>query len=79
MVRSLKNVLYHIVTPDQKFNDERFFNLFLDVESIMNCRPRTYLSLDSAESKVLTPYHFLLDTSLGRKPIFPFDDTDMYV
>ena len=79
MVRSIKNVLYHIVTPDQKFNDHRLHNLFLEVESIINCRPLTYLSLDSAESEALTPNHFLLGTSSGRKPDEEFDDTYTYV
>lgn len=79
MVRSIKNVLYQIITPDQKMNDERLHNLFLEVESIINSRPLTYLSLESAEQEALTPNHFLLGSSSGSKPPGEFNDNDKYL
>ena len=77
MVRSIKTVLYQIISPDHKLNDERLHNLFLEVESIINSRPLTYLSLDSAEQEALTPNHFLLGSSSGAKPPGMFDVKNM--
>lgn len=79
MVRSVKTVLYQIITPDHKLNEERLHNLFLEVENIINTRPLTYLSLESADQEALTPNHFLLGASSGDKPPGRFDESDMYL
>ncbi|XP_036346374.1 uncharacterized protein LOC118755652 [Rhagoletis pomonella] len=68
LIRSVKNVMYHIVTPDTKLTDEKLHNLLLEVESIVNGRPLTYLSLDAADQEALTPNHFFLGSSYGSKP-----------
>ncbi|XP_036345077.1 uncharacterized protein LOC118754303 [Rhagoletis pomonella] len=79
LIRSVKNVMYHIVTPDTKLTDEKLHNLLLEVESIVNGRPLTYLSLDAADQEALTPNHFLLGSSSGSKPPSKFCSTDKYV
>ncbi|XP_036322336.1 uncharacterized protein LOC118736350 [Rhagoletis pomonella] len=79
LVRSIKAVLYQIITPETKLTDEKLHNLFLEVEQIVNSRPLTYLSLDTAEQEALTPNHFLLCSSTGLKPVGRFEATDQYV
>lgn len=79
MVRSIKTVLYRIITPDQKLNHEKLHNVFLEVENIINSRPLTYLSLETANQEALTPNHFLLGTSSGDKPPGAFEDGGQYL
>jgi len=78
LVRSIKAVLYQIVTPDTKLTDEKLTNLFCEVESIINSRPLTYLSLDTATEEALTPNHFLLGSSSGAKPYGEFCERDTF-
>lgn len=79
MIRSAKNVLYKIVTPTTHLNDEKLLNLLIEVESILNSRPLTYVSLDTTDQEALTPNHFLLGSSDGNKPPGKFDISDQYV
>ncbi|XP_062557339.1 uncharacterized protein LOC134222212 [Armigeres subalbatus] len=51
-----------------KLSDEELQMLVVEIESIVNSRPLTYLPLDSEESEALTPNHFLLGNSSGAKP-----------
>ncbi|XP_017465625.1 PREDICTED: uncharacterized protein LOC108358682 [Rhagoletis zephyria] len=79
MIRTFKDVLYQVLTPETKLSDEKLYNLFVEVESIMNSRPLTYLSLETAEQEALTPNHFLLGSSSGLKPPGLFSSSDQYV
>ncbi|XP_055918427.1 uncharacterized protein LOC129950519 [Eupeodes corollae] len=79
MVRSIKTTLYQIISPDTKMTDEKLNNLLVEVESIVNSRPLTYLSLDTAEQEAHTPNHFLLGSTSGNKPPGVFEETDRYV
>ncbi|XP_036329731.1 uncharacterized protein LOC118741863 [Rhagoletis pomonella] len=79
MIRTFKDVLYRIVTPETKLNDEKLYNLFVEIESIINSRPLTYLSLETAEQEALTPNHFLLGSSSGHKPLGQFSSVDQFV
>ncbi|XP_037927649.1 uncharacterized protein LOC119662163 [Teleopsis dalmanni] len=79
MVRSIKTVLGAIISPQAKINDEKMHNLFCEVESIINSRPLTYLSIETASEEALTPNHFLLGSSSGNKPPGKFDTNDEHV
>lgn len=75
MVRSIKSAMEEAYNSDRKLDDEGLEMLAIEAESIVNSRPLTYLSLDAAESKVLTPKHFLLCSSNGvRQPTLPNND-----
>lgn len=78
MVRSIKTVMYQIVTPTTRLTDEKLHNLFLEVEQIVNSRPLTYLALDTADQEALTPNHFLLGSSSGLKPVGDFEIADKF-
>ncbi|XP_055585280.1 uncharacterized protein LOC129738120 [Uranotaenia lowii] len=52
---------------DEKFDDEGLMTLVIEVESMVNARPLTYLPIDSEETEALTPNHFLLLSSSGAK------------
>ncbi|XP_075158026.1 uncharacterized protein LOC142231296 [Haematobia irritans] len=68
MVRSVKNALYTIY-PSQKFNDETLKSAMCEIESIVNSRPLTFVSIDSEDDEAITPNHLLLGSSDGYKPI----------
>ncbi|XP_055584735.1 uncharacterized protein LOC129737599 [Uranotaenia lowii] len=63
MVRSIKVAISDAY--NENLDDERLLTLLIEAESIVNCRPLTYLPLDSAEQEALTPNHLLLGNSTG--------------
>ncbi|XP_062541856.1 uncharacterized protein LOC134209850 [Armigeres subalbatus] len=67
MVRSVKTGMKAITESTRHPNDETLQTVLLEVESVVNTRPLTYIPLDSAEHEALTPNHFLLYGSNGIK------------
>lgn len=66
LVRSIKvamNGIQHLRAP----TEEVFQTLCTEAESMMNCRPLTYVPLDTSDQEALTPNHFLLLSSSGIK------------
>ena len=70
MVQSVKKCLDQSMTARYP-TDEALKNLFV------NSRPLTYVPLDSPEDDVLTPNHFLIGSSSGRKPAGDFGVSDL--
>ncbi|XP_062548041.1 uncharacterized protein LOC134213248 [Armigeres subalbatus] len=75
LVRSVKVALTAIQDGGQKLDDEALLTFLAEAEGIVNCRPLTYLPLDSIEQEALTPNHFLLGSSSGvRLPVVQTTD-----
>ncbi|XP_062703145.1 uncharacterized protein LOC115264088 [Aedes albopictus] len=75
LVRSIKVALATLQDGSQKLDDESLLTFLAEAEGIVNCRPLTYLPLDSIEQEALTPNHFLLGSSSGvRLPIVQTDN-----
>ncbi|XP_058451241.1 uncharacterized protein LOC131430355 [Malaya genurostris] len=66
MVRSIKSAMIGIESS-RRLNDEAFLTLLAEAEGIVNCRPLTYIPLETPEQEALTPNHFLLGSSSGIK------------
>ncbi len=73
LVRSVKTTLHQIM-PRRSPTDQLLQSMLLEVESIVNSRPLTYVPLENANDEALTPNHFLLGASSGSKPLGVFDD-----
>lgn len=64
MVRSVKSALASM--PQSRVpNDETLHAVLSEAQAIVNSRPLTFVSLDSADDEALTPNHFLLGSSSG--------------
>ncbi|KAM8701945.1 hypothetical protein ACLKA7_000710 [Drosophila subpalustris] len=68
LVRSTKTVLKSIC-PTYSFNDESLRSALMEAEYIINSRPLTFVSLESADDIALTPNHLLLGSADGYKPV----------
>lgn len=68
LVRSVKAAIGDAYT-EGKLNYDEFETMLTEAESIVNSHPLTYLPLDAAESEALTPNHFLLGNSGGRRTL----------
>ncbi|XP_055613926.1 uncharacterized protein LOC129760310 [Uranotaenia lowii] len=66
LVQSVKRAMNYAYS-DEKLDDEGLMTLVIEVESMVNARPLTYLPIDSEETEALTPNHFLLLSSSGAK------------
>lgn len=67
LVRSIKVTLAEI-QPTRTPTEELLRTMMLEVENIVNSRPLTYVPLDSDLEEAITPNHFLLGSSNGKKP-----------
>ena len=76
MVQSVKKCLDASMTSRYP-TDEVLKCLFAEAENIVNSRPLTYVPLDSPDDDILTPNHFLIGSSSGRKPAGDFGDSDL--
>ncbi|XP_055585157.1 uncharacterized protein LOC129738006 [Uranotaenia lowii] len=66
LVRSIKQAMLNLPL-DSTLDDEGLHTLSVEAESMVNSRPLTYLPLYSEESEAITPNHFLLRNSNGKK------------
>lgn len=72
-VRSIKKCL-ETKMPTRRPDDENLHCFLLEVESIINSRPLSYLPVRPEEPEALTPNHFLVGSSSGAKPFCEFYD-----
>ncbi|XP_070067048.1 uncharacterized protein [Drosophila virilis] len=66
MVRSTKSILSGIL-PHSGLREEVLRVALADLESMLNSRPLTNVSLKTSESEALTPNHFLIGHSSGLR------------
>ncbi|XP_058817679.1 uncharacterized protein LOC131680988 [Topomyia yanbarensis] len=69
LVRSVKQAIGSILDAPRKPDDETLETIVCEAEAMVNCRPLTYIPLESADQEALTPNHFLLGSSTGVKVI----------
>ena len=79
-IRSAKNVLNNILRKHPaRLNDEALRTFFVEVESIVNCRPLTVDTLGDESTETLSPHNLL---SMKSKVILPppgnFQEADVY-
>ena len=72
LIRTVKQNL-NMVLGSRAVSAEVLENALNEVENIVNSRPLTHIPVDGDLSPVLTPNHFLLQSSNG--PFVPFDDS----
>ncbi|XP_062709631.1 uncharacterized protein LOC109432424 [Aedes albopictus] len=75
LVRSVKVATGAVLDAARKPDDETLETVLLEAEAMINCRPLTFIPLESADQEALTPNHFLLGSSSGVKiqPTAPVD------
>ncbi|KAG5889469.1 hypothetical protein JTB14_016575 [Gonioctena quinquepunctata] len=73
LVKAVKIALYDAL-PSRTPTDPLLRSCLISAENIVNSRPLTYLPLDSEESEVLTPNHFLVGCSNGDKTMAKLDN-----
>ncbi|XP_055622051.1 uncharacterized protein LOC129765665 [Toxorhynchites rutilus septentrionalis] len=64
LVRSVKTSLSTLCFR-KTLDDESFLTFIAEAESIINCRPLTYVPLDNEDQESITPNHFLMLSSKG--------------
>ncbi|XP_058817214.1 uncharacterized protein LOC131680519 [Topomyia yanbarensis] len=69
LVRSVKTAIGSISDAPRKPDDETLETIIYEAEAMVNCRPLTYIPLESADQEALTPNHFILGSSTGTKNI----------
>ncbi|XP_058456916.1 uncharacterized protein LOC131434269 [Malaya genurostris] len=67
LVRSVKTAIGTLLDAPRKPDDETLLTILCEAEMMINSRPLTYVPLESAEQEALTPNHFLLGSSNGKK------------
>lgn len=74
---SVKSFKHHMrrTIGDTLFTFEEFNTFIIEVEAILNSRPLTPVSTDPNDTLVLTPAHFLINTSLRSIPEYRFENT----
>lgn len=68
LVRSVKVALSTIPT-ENKLDEESFSTMLTEAEHMINSRPLTFVSLESADAEALSPNHFLLLSSSGVRQL----------
>lgn len=68
LVRSCKSALEHVLNG-RSVSDEVLYTAFTEIESLLNGRPLTHVSVDSEDPYPLTPNHFLLGRPNPNLPI----------
>lgn len=64
-----------VLETTRKPDDETLETVMIEAEAMINCRPLTFIPLESADQEALTPNHFLLGSSSGVK-ILPTASVD---
>uniref|UniRef100_A0A5S6QC57 DUF5641 domain-containing protein n=1 Tax=Trichuris muris TaxID=70415 RepID=A0A5S6QC57_TRIMR len=67
MIRSAKTALHKILNG-RTTSDEILLTVFVEVESLLNSRPLTHISIDPSDPEPLTPNHFLLGRPCPHVP-----------
>jgi transposase InsO family protein len=73
MVRSVKNIV-GIVLHSKALQEDTLRSFLIEAEYIINSRPLMYIPLESDLEEALTPNHFLLLSSHGRKERWDFKE-----
>ncbi|XP_055644241.1 uncharacterized protein LOC129780229 [Toxorhynchites rutilus septentrionalis] len=73
LVQSVKKILNKIQLPRNP-TDEVLRNTLLEIENIINSRPLTYIPIDNDSTFALTPNHFLVGSSSGKKSLVSLND-----
>lgn len=76
LIRSIKIGLRHAL-PDRTPSEDLLRSCLIEIESIINSRPLTYVETTDDNLEALTPNHFLLGSSSGVKHISIFSDDVM--
>ncbi|XP_058826511.1 uncharacterized protein LOC131686262 [Topomyia yanbarensis] len=74
LIRTVKQNLIKVIAT-RVVSAEVLENALNEVENTVNSRPLTNIPIDGDLSPVLTPNHFLLQSSNGLKPFVSFDDS----
>lgn len=77
LIRSVRRILNNILTS-HTISDDFLATIFAEVESIMNSRPLTPVSVDSRDGEPTTPNHLLNVTSNYNLPPGIFRESDIY-
>ena len=76
LVKSAKKVL-KITLNGQLVNDETLLTLMAEIESLLNSRPLTRVSIDPQDLEAITPNHFLIGRNSPNVPPDVFDERDL--
>lgn len=76
MIRTVKTSL-KVVLKERAPHPETLATLLLEIESLVNSRPITYVSCDPNYPEALTPNHFLIGTSSNGPCLGRFDNDDL--
>lgn len=77
MVKSVKKVLY-IILKEHHPSEELLHTVLLEVESIVNTRPISYVSSNQEDLDALTPMHFLIGSANTDNITGVFKPGDVY-
>lgn len=78
LVRSVKNTLSKTL-QSLRPSDEQLRGALMEVETVINSRPLTYIPLGHEDDEALTPNHFLLGSSSGMKPMTEFSNEPTHI
>lgn len=76
LVGSVKKNLRECL-PERNPNDELLRTMLTEIESVINSRPLTFVSIDVSDQEALTPNHFLLGSSNGSGMVKEFNKNDL--
>ncbi|XP_053686981.1 uncharacterized protein LOC128736523 [Sabethes cyaneus] len=74
LIQAVKRNLIEILGTKRP-NDEELRNVLIEIESMLNARPLTYVPIDEESAPALTPNHLLFGSSGGMKPLSLCDDS----
>lgn len=77
MIRSVRRILKRLL-GELIVSQEVLTTVLEEVESILNARPLTQLSMDPADEAPLTPNHLVLMRNSPNVPPGVFSKTDIY-
>ncbi|XP_074039501.1 uncharacterized protein [Leptinotarsa decemlineata] len=72
LIGSVKSVIGKVLY-DSSLKEETLQTFFAEAEKIVNSRPLTKVSMDSADAEALTPNHFLIGSSNGEGDLVPIN------
>lgn len=78
LVKSVKTAFYATV-PDRNLSDPLLYSYMVEIESMINSRPLTYVPLETEDEESLTPNHFISGNSSNERPLGKFSDDVKFV